>query len=256
MAPPLPDTMRPHPTVILLAALGAAAIPGQQPTGWLHQVVPSVASRGTLLGANGTLFTRIDHDDYRGFCKVPFSPGVHAVTGVHFFAQDQDGSTPESFSLRLVGESRTLANYPDPAHVFLATGPFALPIAAAGPVAFELTVGFATAAQVAANEDLFIGFDLGPAGWPADGFTIQALLGLVIRYPIRDLPGAAPIAGGGYGLFLDPATGTLSYNTSRLLLAELLGGGPAGIATTVTNQIDFPISNTAPGTASFFSGLH
>jgi hypothetical protein len=73
---------------------------------------------------------------------------------------------------------------------------------------------------------------------------------------VFDIPGAAPIAQTTYGGIHDLANSTISYGGRRQMAVDFrTPGNAAGVATAVTNQGSFTVSNTLPGTSSFMSGL-
>jgi hypothetical protein len=238
--------------------LAIALLPAQQVKGSLFQTTSSVASRGALQSARGELITRFDRDDYRGFCSDPAAPGMYSITGYAFTVTDSDGSTPETYTVKFYAESTTQPGFPDIANALLALGPFTLPATPVGPATFNISSGFGPPLLVPASGDLFVGIQLLAAPlWPLDGLAVNAILGAPSsRWPTFDRAGSAPIQNNGYGLTYNPLLGSLIYPSSRQLMIDVLGISPGGSCTAITNQIAYPISNAAPGTGSFFSGLH
>jgi hypothetical protein len=80
------------------------------------------------------------------------------------------------------------------------------------------------------------------------------VLGHSSQWPICDLPGPAPIQHGSYALKFE--AGSLSYNTKRQLVIDLLTPNPGCAATAVTNQAQYAISNAVPGSGGLLSALH
>lgn len=244
-------------TLVLGTLLGSnLLLLAQQPLGATFRVDASVAARGAFLSAPGSLIARFDHDDYVGWGRTTPIANRRAVLGVTFRSEDADGSTPESWSVNLYTEDTVSAGFPDVRTALASVGPFTNPTRPAGVAAFTHTLTFATPALVPADRDVFVGVALSAANlWPADGHAVQCVLGHPSRWPQYDQTGPAPIQNQGYGLAQN-AQGFLFYNTTRQLLIDLLCAAPGSACTAITNQPNYPISNAAPGTGSYLSGLH
>jgi len=94
--------------------------------------------------------------------------------------------------------------------------------------------------------------------WTADGLSIQIILGNALASPFTtwDLPGAAPISQNSYGLAHDVTNAAFSYASRRQIWVDLRSNGANAVGTAITNQTAYTISNVAPGTAGFLSGVH
>lgn len=252
-----PRTIAASLTTALAALLLTADASAQQPIGSTYHTGMSVGSRGALLSSPGVLITRIDRDEVRGFGMDPSRPGKHVITGVQATLVDYEGTTPETYSVVLYGENALNPGFPNTQSPLATIGPFTLPASGAGLQTQVVTHLFATPVEAPVGGDLFVGVQLSTApAWPSDGLAVGTLLAQVTRWPLYDLPGPTPIQHQGYGMFYRPSTQQLGYNTPRKLLIELLTATPGGTSTTITNQASFAASNAAPGTGSFFSGLH
>jgi hypothetical protein len=236
----------------------AAAVTGQevQTAGFTFGTEASASSRGALGTFAGAILTRIDHDDYRDWGVSGDNPGKRDIRGVVVTVQDEDLATNEAFTIEGYGGLRSPANTPDPADHFLSSGPIAMP-PGAGRGAFMMAITFTTPALADAGEDTFLGIAV-PANvaWPSDGLALQLWYGVVVTgFTIYDLPG--------HGMPASPAYATYAHNVPSVsvlppmqFMVEPLLDETSGTATAVTNQTTFLPSNSAPGTASFFSALH
>jgi hypothetical protein len=242
----------------LLACLSfttATAGLAQQPVGATNRTSASVPSRGGLNALPGTLFTRFDHDDLRGFGMT--TPGTHVITGVVVSLADYDGSTPETFSVELYSEDPGMPGFPLLGSPLVSVGPFASPPAGPGRAPFTSTVPFAPAVNVPSGKDLFVGIVLqGAPTWPADGLAVDCVLGHSSRWTVYDATGPAAIQNGSYASMLFSGSGSATYNTARQLVIDLLTPTPGGGSTAVTNQLNYVISNSPPGSGGFLSALH
>jgi hypothetical protein len=243
--------------LLLATALFAPFLAAQQPKGSLYNVTPSTASRGSLLANGGVLFNRFDFDDSRGF-GMTGAPGSVVVEGFVVQLQDYDGATAETYSVALYQEDPVNAGMPLINAPVVTVGPFTSPTGT-GPLSFGNTVTFPPV-TVFASQDLFVGVVLGAApNWPIDGLAVQTSLGGQRLPLVWDDPGPAPIQHSGYGGRYDPTFNLLGYPstfTPRQYMVDLVTRTPGGTATAITNQASYPISNTAPGTASMFSAYH
>jgi len=244
----------PRTHAALLLTLTASAV-GQQPVGFTFHTQSSVASRGTLNTIAGEVMQRFDHDDLRGWGALV--PGTHTIRGASFVVQDMDASTPSNFDLKFYGEDPARPNFPDVTTTLASVTGIAGPTGA-GTIAVQYTITLLTPLTVPATGDLFMALFLPAApAWPADGLTPQCTLGAPAgSFTVYDRPGSAAIPQNGYCVVLATATGTLVSPTTRSELYELLTDAPGGIVTAITNQTSFAVSNTAPGTGSFFSAFH
>ena len=236
----------------------------QAPTGhgFTFNIAVGATSRGSV-GANaGELIMRIDHDDYRGLDE--------SINGYRAITQDQDGATPEFYDLFFYHEDPANPDFPNfvagatpGAAAFGGVTGLPGPTGAAGPTAAFVSITFNT--PIAAGTiggDVFISHSVPAALWPNDGLSIQLNLGFNPNFPsptvnTYDSRGPAAIAQNSYGLSHTPINSTLAYaGGSRQLYVDLLTDQASTVATAITAQTSYPISNAAPGTASFFSGLH
>ncbi|MBK8101040.1 MAG: hypothetical protein IPK26_28485 [Planctomycetes bacterium] len=241
-------------TAVLPAVL--AALPAQQqPIGSTFRTANSVNSRGGVFSSQVTLIARFDRADYVGWGKANGLPGVRQITGVTFQSTDNDGSSAESWSVVIFTEDLANRGYPLVTAPVATFGPFTNAVRPAGAAGFTHTITFAPV-SVPDGADVFVGVQLATvSGWPTNGHAVNCLLGNPTRWPTYDQPGAAPIEHMGYGLAWDGVSPPV-YNTPRQLLIDILHDAPGAAATAITNQTSLAISNTAPGTGSFLSGLH
>lgn len=250
------------------ALVMAASISAQEFVGLTFNCSAGFATRGSLSAAAGAgeLMLRIEASEIAGFCPGP-TAGSRAVSSIRLVVQDQDAlTTPESFGLVLYPEDPANAGFPlRSAGVTAATalpGPAA---PASGTIAaVSLTVNFGTPLLLPGNGDLFVAAALPAApAWSTDGLSLQGYFGQnVAGFTTFDLPGARQMTPGttaalSYALTYTAATGLMNYNSSRCLLIDLAGTrSNGGVVGAVTNQASWPLSNTAPGSASPFSAHH
>ena len=252
-------------TLFVLSSTGLAQIVG--PVGFNFNVAPGATSRSGINTA-AELMTRIDFDDYRGLDET--------VEGFQVIMQDQDvATTPgELFDFFMYDEDPLMPEFPNiPGGSAPGTNAIVSLLGLAGPAAPSpgsatvgaaiLSVTLTTPANIGPiSSDLFMSFSVPAApAWPSDGVSVQINLGINPMFPapapnIYDVPGSAPIAQTSYGVVHDVVGGGFSYGGPRQLMADLLSSDPSGVVTAITAQTNYPLSNAAPGTASFFSGLH
>ena len=232
---------------LLCCCLVAAAVPSQQAVGFTYRVTASGASRGSL-GANaGEILQRIDHGDYRGWATDANWQNDHVMTGLRYTIQDQESASSEVYDLVFRTENPGLADFPLAGAPAAAITGLTLP-PACGTNAWVVTVTFASPVHLPKDREVFLGFGVQPApAWPLEGVSLWVSLG--------DLPGPRPVGQGSYVLVRTSA-GAYQYQGPRQLIVDVLANVPGGVAMAVTNQTSYPPSNTPPGTASFYSGLH
>lgn len=232
----------------------------------------SITHRGGVpANMAGECLNRYDNDDHK-FWGLN-AAGMTEVDGFSVTLQDEDDTTRELFSFVGYNEDAMLANFPDLSGPVISLGQFQMPPTQnMGPIAWRLTATFSfngrPPAQVAPNQDIFIGFTL-PAftstTTPLDGLSIHA----VHNDPTtttHDIPGPTGQQGGivfadtyvcfvqgGTPMYLPSMAGGLRENLTEILVS---GGAPGGVPFTQTNQTSYPPSNAPFGTANFLSGLH
>lgn len=254
--------------VLAVAAANASA---QQFVGFAFNTSVGATSRGSVGTNAGEIIARIDADDYAGWANDPANPAQRLISAVSFTVQDQDAfNTAELFDLKIYGEDPANPGYP-----LLSSGVTAV-TGIAGPtstvnttliVAAFHSVTFATPVPVPVGQDAFVSFAVPAAAWSTDGLSFHINLGYApsASFLVWDEPGAQmqPLVTTGitpddsYALnYIPTATPALFYSARRQITVDIATGGAGGCVTAITNQANYTISNAAPGTASFMSGLH
>jgi len=266
-----------------LTAVASLAAQTPQPCGFNFNVVAGATSRGAMANRAGELMFRFDSSDYvalgRPAAPAPGFPGStqNLIDGVQFILQDQYAVSQEGYNLHIYTESATAPDYPtitagQPAGtsaISTVTGLLSPTSTTASPAAWQVSYTFTTPVAVPNNADAFVSVELQasaaantaatPSFWPNDGLSVQISLGIQpgAGFTVFDLKGAAPVGQTSYGLVHDVTNALFAYGGARQGMMDLLTTEPGrGVATAITNQATYTISNTAPGTASFFSALH
>ena len=276
-----------HKTLLTFAAslAVAASLAAQtpQPAGFNFNVVAGATSRGAMANRAGELIFRFDSSDYVAICRPDAppagSPGStqNLIDGVQFVLQDQYAVSQEGYNLHIYTESSTAPDFPtitagQPAGttaLSTVTGLLSPVSTTASPAAWLVSYTFTTPVAVPNNADAFVSVELQasaaantaatPSFWPNDGLSVQISLGIQPgpNFTVFDLKGAAPVGQTSYGLVHDVTNALFAYGGARQGMMDLLTTASGrGVATAITNQATYTISNTAPGTASFFSALH
>jgi hypothetical protein len=245
--------------VVSLSLLAVPAL-AQDNFGVLRNVGVTYTSRGGAAAANtnpSVQFCRFDVDRYAGWGVNPANPGNREITGLHFFIQDQDLATQDSFSLVAYTEDPANLGYPNVAAPLATTGNFVLPIGT-GAGAYNLTANFANPVSVPSNADLYVGVSQNTA-WATgttDGCSIWATSGNGTA-ATTDRPGAsAPTTApdNTYGGYFVPSTLVVAYSSSRQFHIEPIIATAAGVASALHYADTLhPAANTAPGTSCMFS---
>lgn len=246
-----------------------------------YNCATGATTRGGIAGASQVqVVMRFDSEDYVGWGNPVLSgtPAVvtgYEITGCIYVIQDQNDGTIENYNMHFYGEDPANPSFPNftPAsppgtNAIASFGPFPSPTTGTSTIsAWQVTQNFATPLVRPANQDFFAALEFpGNGAWTADGLSHHINLGVSANFPSPtvntfDLKGPALISGGvtnTYGLSHDVtnsafgAAGPRQYRWQFIVAA----GVGRGVVTTETNQGTYPISNVAPGTASFFSGLH
>ncbi|MBK8096157.1 MAG: hypothetical protein IPK26_03570 [Planctomycetes bacterium] len=263
-------------TVALCAGLSAQNIQD-----FYFNCATGATTRGGVAGASQVqVVMRFDSEDYVGWGNPVLAGAPLAVTGYEligcrYVIQDQNDGTVENYNMHFYGEDPANPSFPNftpasaPGTNAIATfGPFPSPTTGTSTIsAWQVTLNFTTPLVRPVNQDFFAALEFpGNAAWTADGLSHHISLGVSANFPpptvnTYDLKGPALIAGGvtnTYGLSHDVtnqafgSAGPRQYNW-QFFVANGVG---RGVVTTETNQGTYAISNVAPGTASFFSGLH
>lgn len=252
---------------LLFTGLSCMAQAVPHTAGFTFNVSPGATSRNGITTAV-ELMTRIDFSEYRGLDDT--------LEGLQFIAQDQDViATPgELFDIFVYNEDPANADFPNivpgnPPGTTAITGvtgvggPTVVSPGSTVVGAALFTLNFGTPPNIGPiSTDMFVAFSLPAAPtWTADGLSIQINLGTNPNFPAPtvntfDASGPASVAQNSYGLAYDVSTGGIIYGGRRQLMCDLMTDLPSGVTTAITNQTSYPLSNAAPGTASFFSGLH
>lgn len=254
-----------------VAALAAASLSAQQFVGFTFNTSVGATSRGSVGTAAGEVIGRFDADDYAGWANDPSNPQQRLISSISTTVQDQDAvATPEVFDVKIYTEDPANANFPlISGGVTAVTGVAGPPAPSSGTIAAAFrSLTFATPVPVPVGRDVFVGFAMPAAAWSTDGLSFHINLGYApsASFLTWDEPGPAmqPLVTTGtvppsnsYGLNYIPTAATpLFYSARRQIIIDIATGGAGGVVTAVTNQTNYTISNTAPGTASFMSGLH
>lgn len=263
-------------TIALCAGLSA-----QNVQDFYFNCATGATTRGGVAGASQVqVVMRFDSEDYVGWGNPVLAGSPPAVTGYElvgcrYVIQDQNDGTIENYNMHYYGEDPANPSFPNftPAsapgtNAIVTFGPFPSPTTGTNTIsAWQVTLNFATPVVRPNNQDFFAALEFpGNGAWTADGLSQHINLGVSANFPSPtvntfDLKGPALISGGvtnTYGLSHDVtnaafgAAGPRQYNW-QFFVANGVG---RGVVTTETNQGAYTISNTAPGTASFFSGLH
>jgi hypothetical protein len=272
-----------HLHTLVAAAIATTACLSAQNSdvGFVFNVGAGATTRGAATFHACQQIERFDFGDYR-FWGSP-GPTGNTVNGFKFILQDQFDTSVETYNLHIYGEDPVNPHFPNmqPAqppgtNALVNAGPFNSPGGtAAGPAAWYITITFGTPVVLPNNTDVFAGVEFQQSAvnpntnnpWPDDGLSVQINLGANPNFPppttnIYDLPGPGLIGGGvtnnSYGMAHDVLSSTFSYGGARQYLMDfqVAPGVTRGVATAITTQANYPLSNNPPGTASFFSGLH
>lgn len=268
---------------VSLAVAASLAAQTPQPAGFTFNVSVGATSRGAMANRAGELMFRFDSSDYAAICRPAAPPAglpgstQNLIDGVQFVLQDQYAASQEGYNLHIYTESATTPDYPtilagQPAGtsaISTVTGLLSPTSTTTSAAAWLISYTFTTPVAVPNNADAFVSVELQasaaantaatPPYWPNDGLSIQINLGIQpgAAFTVFDLKGAAPIGQTSYGLVHDVTNALFAYGGARQGQVDLLTTEPGrGVATAITNQATYTISNTAPGTASFFSALH
>ena len=255
-------------SVLLVTATPALA---QDYLGILNRTDTSFTSRGSNTAPNTNpswVIERLDKEFYAGWGVDPANPGMRQIRGIHTLMQDQIGNTSESYSVLILTEG-TAPNFPDVTTPIATAGPFPFPAnTATGPIAYDITVTFATPVLTPSTGDQFLALDLPQplvGNYPTDGLSSHALYYTnVTTSGFGDQPGAShpltPPEQAGNGCWYVPSMAStlpVTYTTvPRMWKLEPIVGGAVGMAGTITNQTTAPLSNVAPGSSSQGSGLY
>jgi hypothetical protein len=283
-----------HKLAVLAIACCASTVFAQTNTQIYFNVSTGATTRGAIGVNAGQQLTRIDASDYQGIGNPVITGGLvtaYEINGLQYVMQDQNDATPETYSIYFYSESATNPNFPD----FVGTdplgtnslngaagfGPFtqATTGTAGGTIsAFIYTLNWtqpppaglgAPPVAYPVGRDFFIAISHPPSpGWATtDGGSVHINLGTNPNFPppntnTYDLKGPGLIGDGvtnnSYGYAHNTTNGTLASGGPRQyhMVPLVLPTVGVGVATATTNQASYPISNAAPGTASFFSALH
>ncbi|MBK8101234.1 MAG: hypothetical protein IPK26_29485 [Planctomycetes bacterium] len=275
----------------LLAAgtlLSASSLVAQVNVGFTFNVSVGATSRGAAAERACQLLARFDAEDYRGYGVEPgtstTNPTWRDLAAYTFILQDQYALAggQEQYDFRLYAEGATpelpnfLASDPVGTNEIVHFGPFTSPVGGttADPRgAWFVTIGFGAPVAVPPLLDIFPSVELQasqalntaavPPYWPNDGLSVQIALGVQpgANFTVFDIKGPGLISGGNtansYGLVHDVPNSSLAYGGARQVFADFqTTSSLQGQCVATTSQASYTISNLAPGTASFYSGLH
>jgi hypothetical protein len=236
----------------------AAASQTYQTAGFYFNVATSANLTNSSPTSPTRMLARISNADYRDWGVHSDFPTKHDIRGVSLVVQDSDGSTGEVFTIQGFGENPAAPTLPDPADNFLNSANITIPPGAPGVAAWLYNLTFATPALADIGEDVFLGIGQPAIVAPANGLGVHCVLGAVVgTFAVYDLPGAGmPATPPSYAVSWTGTAAPGHVTTKVQLRVDPFLDEMSGVATAVTNQTSFVISNTPPGTASFFSGLH
>ncbi len=247
--------------LLIATSLLLGTVVAQTPLGTYNNVTTTYTSRGGAAGANTgaptEVFTRIDASHYAGFGANPASPGMREIVGAQFVAQDQIGTTPETFTVLCYGEDPAAPNFPLVSAPLATVGPFATPASTAtGAVAWIFSINYTTPVLAPAGQDVFlaVSFPQPATGtWPTDGMSMHATA--AATEPAGFSYSSTPAEVGSYSGYHLPAVPTLAYSSPRQFNIDPIVNGAAGVAGTIHNIATAVPGNTPPGTSSMFAGL-
>lgn len=207
----------------------------------------------TSTASGSVCLNRWDHDEYRALGYDHDNSGKW-LTGLTCFTYDFENPGVEAFAFAAANQGPS-PDLPLWASYVVLTAP--IPQPAVGT--FEARVNFGEPFGLAETGDSFIGCEI--AARPpseATGMWFWCIRSEVVA-GTSDLGGPAvdtstPTSDTYLYGSIDLATTVLF--SRRYLMCDPIVHGAAGMATTITNQSTMPSSNTAPGIAGFYSGLH
>jgi hypothetical protein len=248
-----------HPSLAILAALGCAGIGCTQavvPAGAAVRAAANAYTRGGIGMNGGELLQRFDAALLQGY-GVETSANAFVVRGLFVQMRDFGASVPNGLvDVTLYTEDPLRPHYPD-------LGSPLGSVAGVTPGGIALTytaVLFPAPIFVPPGRDLFVGIRLNPTTSPVGGTRLNLnLLSGVAGSIGYDLAGAglptSPPEANSFRLFRD-ASNQLTYQARGQYLMDLLTLAPGGFPTALTNQPNYGISGTPPGTTTLLSGLH
>ncbi len=167
--------MRSSLPVLSLALAFCANADAQTPTNLfdIYSGTTNFTSRG-IIGTNaGEYLLQVRASHFSGLGHDQSGGGTR-LSGFHYVLQDQNGATPETYSLVLRAEA---AGVPDctAAGLLLRVGPFTTAPGGAGAVVFDMNQTLATPSTVLPLCATFYqGIDFAAApGWTADGLSVH-----------------------------------------------------------------------------------
>jgi hypothetical protein len=251
-----------HPLASLVAIVALAAPTLAQATlGIIDNTDSMATSRGPAYFTPVTVFNRIDKEKYAGWGYSDANPGFREILGMRYWIQDQDVSTPESYSVVVYTEDPAMPDYPLVAAPVATLGPFTFGGVGSGPAAFEATQLFGTPILVPAAADVFVGITLHTpfnATW-TDGPSVQLATGVLGAPSGRaDLPGASAPAGLAFGGYYEPSSQTLAYSAPivrQYMIDPILATGGVALVQHYGDALH-PAANNHPGTGCMFSSQY
>lgn len=264
----------------------ATSLSAQVNAGFLFNVGAGATSRGAAAARPCQLLFPVPYESYR-FWGDQTNPAGNTITGYYFFLQDQYAIVSEQYDVRFYGEDPANPHFPNfqptqpvGTNELAHFGPFTSPASTtAGPAAWIITITFGTPLVLPNNQDVFSAVQLQQSGaantamtppdWPNDGLSVQINLGVQpgTNFTVFDLKGARAVHDNGsggsitansYGIVHDVTNSTFAWGGARQGMCDLIVPSTTirSVVTAITNQTSYTISNAAPGTASFYSGLH
>lgn len=246
--------------VFAVLAAASAPLPAQpfQMSGAMLRVQWFAYMRGPFATGAGELLTRFDADDLTGFGVEDAFPGMHVVRGALVGGRDFITPTTHPVDLTLYTEDPARPGYPDLQHPLGGVAALLLPTSSIPSYGFYV---FPAPVFAPPGRDLFVGVRIPPrsGATPLSG----AWLGFIssssslTSYDLAGpgLPSSPPEANS-YILYRDVTTNALTYGSRGQLAIDLLTTLPSGMAGAITNQTNYGVSLSRPGTTTLLSGLH
>lgn len=186
---------RAQSVLVLVAISVAGPALAQWPLG-LHPDVTTLVSRGSLGNAAGELLQAFPTAILRGLGE-----GVAgaSLSGLRARVQDTNGASAETFVVIVRGGDDLLGPSAGPAGRLAAIGPIATPTAPAiGPIAWQMSVAFATPLAIPRDGFLAAGLELTARQAPVDSLFVHAVsAGVAGEHPSApDLGWQVPLASG------------------------------------------------------------
>ncbi len=128
----------------------------------------SYVDRMNLGGSAGEMFQEVPAKMFRG---VGDAGSSCTVTGFQMSTADENGATPETFTILIRSEAAGGGPDPSSAGIIMQTAPQTLPIGT-GRVGYLVTFTFATPVTLPCEKGWFVGISVAAANWTTDGQSL------------------------------------------------------------------------------------